>query len=204
MTKVNGMPMRNPTATAEPARIADDPDALEAFYREHVEAVQRFVARRVRDPYLAADLTADVFLAAIDAAHTYRPSRGTPRAWLYGVARHVVAADRRRDGRAHGASARISGRLLVETDDLARLHERLDAEAQARQLYLAMTRLPEGERAVLELVALDGLRPTEAANALGISPVTARVRLHRARRLLQNELRSPAREPTEPASEAST
>ena len=39
--------------------IATDPEALEAFYREHVEAVQRFVARRVSDPHLAADLTAD-------------------------------------------------------------------------------------------------------------------------------------------------
>ncbi|MDX6227012.1 MAG: hypothetical protein QOI76_402, partial [Frankiales bacterium] len=46
-------------------RIAYDPDAFEAFYREHVEAVQRFISRRVRDPHLAADLTADVFLAAI-------------------------------------------------------------------------------------------------------------------------------------------
>jgi hypothetical protein len=48
--------------------IATDPDAFERFYREHVEAVQRFVARRVDDPYLAADLTADVFVAAIESA----------------------------------------------------------------------------------------------------------------------------------------
>src|SRR6266508_4620242 len=40
--------------------IASDPDAFERFYREHVEAVQRFVARRVDEQYLAADLTADV------------------------------------------------------------------------------------------------------------------------------------------------
>jgi RNA polymerase sigma factor (sigma-70 family) len=195
--------VRNPTATGGPARIAKDPDAFEAFYREHVEAVQRFIARRVHDPYLAADLTADVFLAAIDSAHTYRPSRGKPRAWLYGVARNVVAAERRRAGRELGASGRISGRLLVETDDLARLHERLDAEARARRLYRAMDRLPESERAVLELVALDGLRPGEAAKLLGISAVATRVRLHRARRVVQNELRSPARELPERASEAS-
>ena len=41
--------------------IGTDPDALESFYREHVWAVQRFVARRVSDPHVAADLTADVF-----------------------------------------------------------------------------------------------------------------------------------------------
>jgi hypothetical protein len=71
------------------ASIAHDADALETFYRAHVDAVQRFVARRVDDPFVAADLTADVFLAAIDSAHTYRSSRGEPLAWLYGVARSM-------------------------------------------------------------------------------------------------------------------
>jgi RNA polymerase sigma factor (sigma-70 family) len=193
-----------PTDTGELARIATDPDVFEAFYREHVEPVERFIARRVRDPYRAADLTADVFLAVIDSAHTYRAGRGNEVAWLYGVARNVVAADRRRSGRELRASGRIrAGRSLVDAEDLARLHERLDAEATARQLYLAMDRLSEGERAVLELVALEGLSAKEAARALGISPVAARVRLHRARRLLQKQLPSSAREPTERAWEAS-
>jgi RNA polymerase sigma factor (sigma-70 family) len=192
-----------PTDTGELARIATDPEVFEAFYREHVEAVERFIARRVRDPYRAADLTADVFLAVIDSAHTHRAGRGNELAWLYGVARNVVAADRRRSGRELRASGRIrAGRILVDADDLARLHERLDAEATARQLYLAMNRLSEGERAVLELVALEGLSAKEAARALGISPVAARVRLHRARRLLQKQLPSSAREPTERAREA--
>jgi hypothetical protein len=41
--------------------------------------------------------------------------------------------------------------------------------------------LPESERAVLELVSVDGLTVAEAAAALNIKPVAARVRLHRAR-----------------------
>jgi DNA-directed RNA polymerase specialized sigma24 family protein len=44
--------------------------------------------------------------------------------------------------------------------------------------------LPEGERAVLELVSVDGLTVAEAAAALNIRQVTARVRLHRARQAL--------------------
>lgn len=35
-------------------RIRSDPDAFEAFYREHLEPVQRFVARRVSDPHQAS------------------------------------------------------------------------------------------------------------------------------------------------------
>lgn len=169
-------------------RIAFDPAAFETFYREHVEAVQRSIARRVADPQLAADLTADVFLAAIDAAPRYRSGRGSPSAWLFGIARVVIAAERRRSAREHRANARIVGRRLLEVDDVARMVGRIDAAAHARALYEALDELPEGERAVLELVALDDLSVKEAAAALGIRAVAARVRLHRARSSLRRIL----------------
>lgn len=173
------------------ARIASNPDAFEAFYRRHFEAVRRFVVRRVDDPYLAADLIADVFLAAIDSAHSYRSDRGDPAQWLYGVARNVVAAERRRSARELRAASRISGRALVDSDDLADLVERIDAEARARQLYEAMERLSDDDRDLLELVALDDLSVGEAARLLGVSQVAARVRLHRARQLLRAQLAHP-------------
>jgi len=171
---------------AELVEIGRDPDAFEVFYREHIEKVQRFVARRVDDPFLAADLTAEVFLAAIDSAHSYRPGRGTPTGWLYGVAQNVVSSERRRQARELRANQRISGRRLVTPDDVTRLEDRIDAEAGARELLRAMDELPQGERAVLELVALDGISPQEAAQILGIRAATARVRLHRARARLRD------------------
>jgi RNA polymerase sigma-70 factor (ECF subfamily) len=169
-------------------RIASDPAALEAFYREHVEAVTRFVVRRVDDPYLAADLTAEVFLAAIDSAGGYRPERGAPRAWLFGVARNVVASEQRRALRERRARARMEGRRLLDDHDVERMVERIDAAAQARELFAALDVLPAGERAVFELVALDDLSVNEAAAALGVRRVTARVRLHRARATLRRRL----------------
>ncbi|MEA2169930.1 MAG: hypothetical protein QOF76_3230 [Solirubrobacteraceae bacterium] len=177
-------------------RIAYDADAFAAFYRAHVEAIQRFIVRRVADPHLAADLTAEVFLAAVGAAGTYRKDRGDPAAWLFGVARNVVAGELRRSARERGATRRIQGRRLLEDDDIARMQERIDAAAQARELFAAVGRLPEGERAVLELVALDELSVSAAAAALGIRPTAARVRLHRARTALRAELA--AADPTTP------
>src|SRR5579872_6571915 len=96
----------------ELTNITSDPDAFERFYREHVEAVQRFVARRVDDPYVAADLTADIFVAAIESAGSYRRSRGEPVAWLFGIARNVVAEAHRRNGKELQMAARIRGREL--------------------------------------------------------------------------------------------
>jgi RNA polymerase sigma factor (sigma-70 family) len=180
-------------------RIRTDPDALELFYREHVDAVQRFVARRVSSPELAADLTADIFVAAMESAERYRADRGTPSAWLYGIARYVVWEEYRRAGRERAAPA-IPGSALLDGDDVTDILERIDAAAGARNLYLAMGALSECERAVLELVAVDQLPVAEAAEALGIGKVTARVRLHRARRRMQEQLAHPeTRQPAEAA-----
>lgn len=176
--------------------IGTDPELFELFYREHVEGLQRFVARRVGDRERAADLTAEIFLAAIDSAPRYRPGRGTPKAWLYGIARVLVANDRRQRGRERAREQRFRGSALLGEEDEARMDARIDAAAQSRGLYEAMDRLAEGERAVLELVALDELTVAEAAAAAGVRPVTARVRLHRARRKLRAELEGAATEST--------
>ncbi|HEY2354588.1 MAG TPA: RNA polymerase sigma factor [Gaiellaceae bacterium] len=172
------------------ADIATSPDAFERFYRAHVDAVQRFVVRRVDDPYLAADLTADVFVAAIESARSYRRGRGEPVAWLFGIARNVVVDEWRRNAKERRAAERIRGRELLSEDDLPALLERIDGEASARGLYRELSGLPAGERAVLELVAVDGLSVEDAGRALGIGGVGARVRLHRARRRLRNKLES--------------
>lgn len=168
--------------------ISTDPAAFTEFYRAYVGDVTRFVTRRVTDPHLAADLTAEVFLAAIGAAAGYRGSAGGPRVWLYGIARNVIGTEFRRSARERRAERRIATRRLLEPDDVSRLIEQIDASRQARRLHEDLLALPDGERAVIELVSVDGLTVTEAASALGIRPVTARVRLLRARRALQSAL----------------
>jgi RNA polymerase sigma-70 factor (ECF subfamily) len=171
--------------TDEVRRIAHDPEAIENFYRLHVEAILGFVSRRVRDPHVAADLTADVFLAAMESASTFDPRRGEARGWLFGIARNVVHTEYRRVARDQQMHERIAGRRLLDDDDIERLQERIDAESVSRALLDDIARLPQSERAVLELVAVDQLTVTEAAAALGIRAVTARVRLHRARSSLR-------------------
>ena len=130
----------------EVARIAHDPDVFEVFYREHVDAVQRFVARRIADPHLTADLTAEVFLAAIDAAASYRPRRGAPALWLFGVARNVINSEFRRAAHEKQVNARFQGRRLLADDDIVRAQERIDAEARSRELYAALDGLTDAER----------------------------------------------------------
>src|SRR5664279_5237834 len=145
--------------------IGTDPDLFDAFYSEHLEDLQHFVARRVGDRDRAADLTAEIFLAAVDSAHRYHP-RGTTKSWLYGIARVLVANDRRRRGRERAGEERLRGSTLLDEEEATRIDERIDAATQSRRLYEAMDRLPGAERAVLELVAIDELSVAEAAAAV--------------------------------------
>ncbi|WP_020663568.1 RNA polymerase sigma factor [Amycolatopsis benzoatilytica] len=171
-----------------PGPFGSDPAAFEAFYRAHLDLVYGFVARRVSDPHLAADLTAEVFLAAIESAHTYQETRGSLTGWLFGVARNVVNAERRRAARALAVEHRISGRRLLDGAEIVRMEERIEAAATARRAYAAMDQLSEADRAVLELAALDGLSVADVAAVLNITAVAARVRLHRARRRIRDLL----------------
>ncbi|WP_234343578.1 RNA polymerase sigma factor [Streptomyces sp. NRRL F-5123] len=176
---------RVPRSRGGPAAGVLDKESFAELYRRHVDAITRFMARRVDDPHTVADLTADVFVAAIDSAHTFKLSAGSEVGWLYGIARHVVVDELRRAGREARKAGRIAGRRLLDEDDIGRLEEKLDAESAGRRLRAAMAGLQEGERAAMELVVVDQLTVREAAQALGIRQVSVRVRLHRARKTLR-------------------
>lgn len=161
-----------------------DPAIFEAFYRETVHDVERFIARRVTDPHVVADLTADCFVAAIEHLDTYQPHRGSPRAWIFGIARHVLQDHQRGQATHLRAVTRLAGRPPLDPSSEDDLVARIDAETQARHHLRRIRTLPTAERELLELIAVDDLTLAEASQMLGIRPATARVRLHRARRHL--------------------
>src|SRR5688572_12610650 len=87
---------------------AASPEAFGAFYRRYEERVVRYFVRRVGEPDLAADLTAETFAAALASSHRFR-KRGEPAAaWLFGIARNVLAMSRRR-GRIDARARRRLG-----------------------------------------------------------------------------------------------
>jgi RNA polymerase sigma-70 factor (ECF subfamily) len=68
--------------------------------------------------------------------------------------------------------------------------------AADHRVLAAIAALRESDREVLLLSAWEQLSPAEIAAVLGISPLAARSRLHRARRRVQAQLRSPAADTT--------
>lgn len=112
-------------------------------------------------------------------------------AWLFGIAGNVVADDLRQRARERRAFGRVGARRPVEDDAIAAAQERIDAAAQARQMYTALERLPPDQRAVVELVALDGLSVVDVARTLGVQ----RSGRNRAKiRVRSKETRAPTQE----------
>jgi RNA polymerase sigma factor (sigma-70 family) len=168
--------------------VSEDP-SFEEIYRAHVGAVSRFFARRSTDPQVVADLTSETFVRAMGSIHTFE-GRGSLRAWLIAIARAVYA--RQQEALADGRLAldRLSGQVTLQAEELEDLVDRIDAERAGRELLARVARLPELERSVIELVALEEMAVADAARVLNVSPGTLRVRLFRARARLRKGARA--------------
>lgn len=158
-------------------RPASPEARFHALFSRHYPAVFGYAARRVgRDE--AGDAAAEVFAVAWRRLARV-PAEPEALAWLYGVARRVVAnhersAARRRRLQAKAASAALGAVPGPGPDGL-------DVEA-------ALARLGEDDRELLRLAAWEELEPVEIAVVLGCSANAASVRLHRARRRLAEEM----------------
>jgi RNA polymerase sigma-70 factor (ECF subfamily) len=130
-------------------------------------------ALRRADAETAKDVVAETFTVAWRRLDEI-PEEPLP--WLYGVARRVLANQRR------SATRFAALRLRLEPEPTPPL------EVADRGLAQAMNRLEESDRELLMLVAWEGLSPAEAAAVLDCPAAACRVRLHRARRRLAASL----------------
>jgi RNA polymerase sigma factor (sigma-70 family) len=158
---------------------------FERLYRANVEAVMAYFARRSGDPQVVADLTADTFVAVITYYEAFDPQKGTPRAWIFGIARRAYASYCEAHSQQQHKLQRLAGRRDLEPDQVEELLDRIDAERAGRDLVAELTTLLARDRAVIELVDLAGLRPKEAAAALDLPPGVVRMRLMRTRARLR-------------------
>lgn len=156
------------------------PGPFEQVYADHVVGVYRFVFARVGNRPDAEDLTAQVFIRAVEHLDTDREPRQIA-AWLYRVAQNAIADHWR-------AFYRLP---LVGMDHVAPGWEPADGDAvptpapddsSLARVQALLGRLPERYRRVLELRFLQRMSVAETAAALGITSGNAKVLQYRALR----------------------
>jgi RNA polymerase sigma-70 factor, ECF subfamily len=164
--------------------VTDAVERFTAVFRQHYPRVLAYALRRA-DEAGASDVVAETFLAAW--RHIERIPED-PLPWLYRTAGWCLANQARGQRRQLRLADRIATCPLpgfIEVDPA-------DAVAEAASLGAALDMLDDSDREVPLLVAWEDLDHRAAAYVLGCSPVTFRVRLHRARKRLARLLEQPA------------
>lgn len=156
-------------------------ERFEALYRELYAPICGYALRRVRDPDDAAEVIAETF-ATLWRRFDSSPQGDELRPWLFGVARRVMANQRRGERRRTALGERLAANL----DQVAL--ESVHAEDADGEFARAFATLSESDRELLTLVAWEGLTREELAIVLGTSRAAVRLRLHRARKRLEAAL----------------
>ena len=160
---------------------AGDSAAFDVVHAAFNARLFNFLARLARSRDVGEDLLEETWLRLVRHAGRLRPdTRLGP--WLFTVARNLHVSYCRSRALEESSTASAIGLWPGGLDGSP--FEQTAASELERRLEVALARLPVSYREVLLLVAIEGLRPGEAALVCGVSPETLRQRLRRARVML--------------------
>jgi RNA polymerase sigma factor (sigma-70 family) len=167
------------------ARTGAEPELFGFFYRRHEDRIVRYFLRRGATAELAADLTAEVFAAALEAADRFRPGPRPAEAWLYGVARRKLALSLRR-GRVEARARRKLGMSPLELTD--EVLERIAELEEGAAATASLNGLPASERQAIEARVIGEREYAAIAAELRCSEAVVRKRVSRGLARLRAEL----------------
>ncbi|MEW6583955.1 MAG: sigma-70 family RNA polymerase sigma factor [Actinomycetota bacterium] len=153
--------------------------ALRELYHAHAAGLMGYALARLRDRGLAEEAVQDVFTRIWRHADAYDPSAGSPRAWIYGIARNaVIDLERRRAVRPPLPGAR-------EAEGEEPGEESIEVAMLRWQVRGAMAQLRPEHREIIRLMRLEGLTLKEAAERTGLPVGTVKSRLYYALQALR-------------------
>lgn len=162
--------------------MTDEEALLAEVYRRHAGDVSAYALRRCSADD-AADVVSETFLVVWRRLDDL-PEEPAVRPWLLGIARRVLANQRRGIRRRAALVERASSFLLPHL----RTAPATDIDGEAHLVSKALGALPRADQELLRLVAWEELTPAEIATVMGLSSGNVRKRLFRARKRLNAEL----------------
>jgi len=157
-----------------------DAQAFEALYRLHVDKVYGLCLRMTGNVSEAEDCAQEAFIQAWNKLDKFRGDSAFAT-WLHRIAVNSVLGRIRKSKREQDRieAVALEAPVPISTGDTGEL----------RDLSEAIDRLPRGARHVFLLHAVYGYSHEEAGSMLGIAAGTSKAQLHRARRLLAQQLK---------------
>ncbi|MGQ0603531.1 MAG: sigma-70 family RNA polymerase sigma factor [Anaerolineales bacterium] len=151
---------------------ANDADAIGALYDQYAPAIYAYVYRRVGEQRLAEDLTADVFVRALEALRKNQFAHTALSAWLYRLAHNRVIDHYRRQRPQAELDERHPG-----PDDVSEITQRRTLQHTVR---MALRDLTEDQQHVLVLRFGEGKTAMETARLLNKTEEAVRALQHRS------------------------
>jgi RNA polymerase sigma factor (sigma-70 family) len=174
-------------AEADPAHAGA---AFACFYERHERALLAFFVRRVRDPEVAADLTAETFAEALASRRRFRRMReGSAAGWLYGIAGNLLGRSVRRGRVEDRFRRRLGTEPLILEDEQLRGIEALEAEAAVLE---ALETLTPAQRDAVRAYVLDEHGYAHIAQRLQCSEAVVRQRVSRGLSALRQRMEESA------------
>ena len=178
MVSLGGLGMTDEADWISRAQQADA-KVFESLYRLHVDRVYGLCLRMTGNVAEAEDCTQEAFIQAWNKMDKFRGDSafGT---WMHRIAVNAVLGRMRKSKRERDRIQLASEEVLSPAS--------INDDGELRDLSDAVNRLPEGARNVFVLYGVYGYSHEEAGNMLGIAAGTSKAQLHRARRLLAQQL----------------
>src|SRR5262249_23458999 len=153
--------------------VARDQPALSDLYDQFGSYVFGRAARVIGDRHAAEDVTQEVFLSLWERPEAFDPARGRLRTFLGTLAhRRAVDVVRREEARRRRAA-----RDAATTMPIPDVGELAMAIVTAEQVRAEVSRLPDDQRAAIELAYFGGRTYRQVAQELGIPEGTAKSRM---------------------------
>ena len=149
-------------------------EGFDQLYRSSVADVYAYVATLLDDRAAAEDVTAAAFERAWKKRRTFDAGRGSPRGWLFGIARHAALDELRRRKRVLATSEDTA-----DPDALA-LEDGVDDAMRRATVRAALRDLEPRDRELVALKFYGELSNVELAALLRTSESNVGTRLHRA------------------------
>lgn len=158
-----------------------------ALVERYQPIVYRWAIGLVSDRDEADDIMQEVFVTAYQKLESFK-GQGTFDGWLYRITRRVTERKRRKAKR-HAmlgilSAARSTAPVVYTTDPGGRV----DRERALASIYESANELPRRQREVFDLCDMQGHSPTDAGEMLGLSAVSVRASLFKARAAIRRRI----------------
>lgn len=163
-------------------RVTDDDRAFTALYQQLADRVTRYIAVRVSTRQVAEDLAAQTFLKVLEAMRQGKGGRNM-QAWVFGIARHVVANHYR--GRRQMVPLEAAYDVAADEPTLAEI---TDQQLKLERVAAALQAIAPDRAEALALRIFGGLSTGEVAQIMDKSPQAVKMLVYRAVQDLQQRL----------------